>query len=505
VLGASIVFLDSTIVNIALPRIAQDLPTLGLSQLEAQSYIYSGYLLTLSALLILAGALSDHYGRRKMFDIGMVSFGMTSILCTFSPNAEFLIISRLLQGVSGALLIPGSLALIRHAYQGKGEGRAFGIWSAASAATTVLGPFVGGFLIDNFSWRAIFLLNIPLILTALIISKRYVEESTNHERFRGFDWLGAATAALALGGLTFGVIFGQERNWQDYRYIPILLIGTSALIAFPLLMKCRQHPLVPLSLFKLRNFSVINLSTLLIYGSLYVIFYYLTLFMQSTLGYSATAAGIATIPEALALIALSETFGKLGTKFGPYIFLSLGPVLMTVGVLLLTRVPVSSAPWILRFADPTTFIPPANYFTDFLPAFLVFGLGLSMLVAPLTTALMDSVTEVHAGLASAINNAISRTGPQLTGVLLFAVVTASFYQNLGNRLPNLNLSNQQTRLDISPLNKPTIQVTNEELQAVKRSSAEAFHVAMFIGAGLLAAGAAVNILGIRNKRNTNEE
>lgn len=498
ILGSSVVFLDSTVVNIALPKIAAELPTFGLGALEAQAYIYNGYLLTLSSLLILAGALSDRYGRRRMFQLGLASFGLTSLLCAIAPNMEFLIVARLLQGISGALLVPGSLALIRHAYQGKDEGKAFGLWSASSAATTILGPLVGGFLIDSISWRAIFLLNIPLILTALVISQAYIEESIDHSKFRGFDWLGAGVMILALGGLSFGVIYGQQRNWQDPLYIPILIIGATALVIFPFLMKKRAHALIPLTLFRSRNFTFINLSTLLIYGALYVVFYYLVLFTQGTLGYSATAAGIASLPQALLLAVFSEFFGKLGSRFGPRLFLVIGPALMALGVFLLTRVPITSSPWQLDLGSISTFMPPTSYFTDFLPAFLVFGLGLSMLVAPLTTALMDSVTENHAGLGSAINNAISRIGPQLAGVLLFAIVTASFYQNLQIKLPYLNTESNQTRQEISPLNKPSEHLTTAQTQATREASTEAFHTAMLIGALLLATGAAVNLIGVKN-------
>lgn len=500
ILGSSIVFLDSTVVNIALPKIAQDLPTTGLGKLEAQSYIYSGYLLTLSSLLILAGALSDHYGRRRMFKIGVITFGITSLLCAISPNIEFLIIARLLQGAAGALLIPGSLALIRHAFQGREEGKAFGIWSASSAATTILGPFVGGFLIDDISWRAIFLLNIPLAIGALELARKHIDESTDRSNYRGFDWLGAAIMSLALGGLTFGVIFGQQRNWQDPIYIPILLIGVIALVFFPFLMKSRPHALIPLTLFRSRNFTAINVSTFLIYGALYVIFYYLTIFMQGTLSYTATAAGVSGLPGALILTALSEKFGKLGSLYGPRLFLSAGPILMAAGILWLTRIPVTSSPWLLNLNNPTTFIPSQGFLIDFLPALLLFGFGLSMLVAPLTTALMDSVNEQHAGLASAINNAVSRTGPQLAGVLLFAVVTASFYQNLQGRIPSLNVSSSQTHQQISPLNKPDNTLNRADIEAAKESSTDSFHLAMLIGAALLATGAAVNVLGVRNKR-----
>src|SRR5881398_4065600 len=309
VLGSGIVFLDSTVVNVALPKIGRDLPRLFLGVLEGQSYVYNAYLLTLSALLILAGALTDYYGRKRMFIYGLVGFGLTSALCGLATNMEMLVLFRILQGATGALLVPGSLALLTANFSGEEQGRAFGTWAGASGATTILGPFIGGLLVDTISWRAAFLINVPLIAIALWATYVHVPESRNEAATAHFDWIGSAIVALAVGGLAFGTIYGQQRDWQDPLGYVALAVGVLCTIALPFYMARVPHPLIPLSLFRSRNFTVTHVSTLVIYGALYVTFYYLTLFMQGTIGYTAAAAGLAGIPGTLFLVFLSARFG----------------------------------------------------------------------------------------------------------------------------------------------------------------------------------------------------
>src|SRR6266851_977925 len=430
VLGSGIVFLDSTVVNVALPRIGRDLPRLWFGVLEGQSYVYNAYLLTLSSLLILAGALSDYYGRKRMFLYGLIGFGLTSVLCGLAPNMELLVLFRVLQGVAGAVLVPGSLALLTANFEGEAQGRAFGLWAGASGATTILGPFVGGLLVDTISWRAAFLINVPLIL-----------------------------------------------------------------IALPFYMARAPRPLIPLSLFRSRNFTVTNISTLVIYGSLYVTFYYLTLFMQGTIGYTAAAAGLAGIPGALFLTFLSPRFGALAGRVGSRLFMAVGPAIMALGVLWYARMPTTSTPWHLEPQDPSTFLPPLSYVLDLLPGGIIFGLGLCMLVAPLTTALMRSVPAHNAGLGSAINNAISRVGPQLAGALVFVFITASFYSYLAARRPDLNVNDPNFRKAVSPLNPSGLPLMAD---LVRNASPTAFHLAMIVGAALLILGAIVNAVGIQD-------
>jgi EmrB/QacA subfamily drug resistance transporter len=511
VLASGIVFLDSTVVNVALPRIGQELPSTLFAVLEGQSYVYTGYLLSVSALLILAGALTDYYGRKRMFTIGLAGFGITSVLCGLAPNMELLVLFRLLQGAAGAILVPGSLALIRSTFEGEAQGRAFGIWAGASAGTTILGPFLGGILVDTVSWRAAFLINVPLVVLALYATAAHVRETKDKDATGRFDWLGAFVAAVAVGGLSFGAIYGQQREWQDALAFVALALGALATAALPFLMARRRDPLVPLSLFRSRNFSVTNLSTLLIYGSLYVTFYYQALFLQGTLGYSAAAAGLAGLPAGVLLTLLSTRFGALAGRYGPRLFMSVGPALMALGVLWFVRVPPSSAAWTFAPGDASTYLPPQSYLVDFLPGLVVFGLGLAMMVAPLTTALMSSVPGRYAGVASAVNNAISRVGPQLAGAVIFIAITSSFYTGMAQRLPEIDTGAPWFRQGVAPLNRPKLvsenatfpQAVHERLEQIDRASREqstdAFHLAMLVGAALLAAGALVNAAGIRNE------
>jgi EmrB/QacA subfamily drug resistance transporter len=496
VLGSGIVFLDSTIVNVALPRIGRDLPRSFLGVLEGQSYVYNAYLLTLSALLILAGALSDFYGRKRMFLYGLVGFGATSLLCGLAPTMELLVLFRILQGAAGAMLVPGSLALITANFSGDEQGRAFGVWASASGATTILGPVVGGLLVDTVSWRAAFLINAPLVIVAAWATWRHIPESRDEKATANFDWLGAAVVALAVGGLAFGAIYGQQRAWRDPLGYVALAVGVVATIALPVLMRRSRHPLIPLDLFRSRNFAVTNLSTFVIYGALYVTFYYLALFQQGTLGYTAAAAGAGGIPGTLFLIFFSARFGSLAAKYGPRWFMAVGPVIMAIGVMWFARVPSDSSPWRLQVGDPNTFVPPLSYFTDFLPGTLLFGIGLMMMVAPLTTALMTSVPVRNSGVGSAINNAISRVGPQLAGALIFIFLTGSFYSTLATRLSGVDVSSETFRAQVSPLNTPS----DPQLAGIVRdASTSSLHIAMMIGAGLLLAGALVNAIGIRNR------
>lgn len=492
VLGSAVVFLDSTVVNVALPRIGQELRSGLFGVLEAQSYVYNGYLLTLSALLILAGALSDAYGRRRMYAVGLVGFGVTSALCGLAPSMDVLILGRLLQGVAGALLVPGSLALIRAGFPEGEQGRAIGVWSAASSATTLLGPLVGGVMVDTVGWRVAFLINVPLVLLALY-ALRAVPESGGVRAGR-FDWVGSLVVALAVGGLAFGAIRGQEQGWRDPGAFVALGLGALATLVFPFWMARVPHPLVPLSLFRSRTFAAINLSTFLIYGALYVSGYYQAIFFQGTLGYTALAAGAVGLPIGLALSLFSAPVGAMAGRYGPRPFLVAGPLLMALGLLWLARIPLSSLPW---RATPGDLWPSSGYLPDVLPAMLAFAAGLCLLVAPLTAALMVSVPGEQAGLGSAINNAVSRVGPQLAGALIFVLITLGFQADLERRSPQLT---PQQRSQAAPLNPPPQTLSPDAQTAVRQSSLRAFHQAMGLCAVLLGAGAMVNAVGLPSRR-----
>jgi EmrB/QacA subfamily drug resistance transporter len=499
VLGSGIVFLDSTVVTLALPKIGQELTSNLFGVLEAQSYIYYGYLLALSALLILAGALSDFHGRRRMFGIGLAGFGITSLMCGLAPNLELLIVFRILQGATGAILVPSSLAIITASFQGEEQGRAFGVWAGASAATTILGPFAGGLLVNSISWRAAFFINVPLVVVAYWATARFVPESKDEQASGQFDWLGATVVALAVGGLSFGAIRGQQQEWQDVAAFIALGVGAVAAVAFPFLMARSRHPLVPLELFRSRNFTVTNLSTLVIYGALYVTFSFMGIFLIGTLGYNEPTAGLAGIPGTLLLALFSTRFGKLAARYGPRLFMTAGPAIMGLGLLWFARIPASSKGWVFGSGPGQSFLPPVDYLLDLLPGYVIFGIGLVIMVAPLTTALMTSVPSVKSGVASAVNNAISRVGPQLAGALIFVVIAGSFYSGLQERVPQLDTSSAQVRGEFSPLNRPTVEVSPSVAVAVREQSTDSLHLAMLIAAGLLLLGAAINGVGITNR------
>ena len=497
VLGSGIVFLDSTVVNVALPKIGEELQSSFLGKFAAENFVYYGYLLSLSALLILAGALNDYYGRRRMFVVGLIGFGVTSLMCGVAPDILSLIAFRVLQGAAGALLVPGSLAIITATFEGEEQGRAFGLWAGASAATTILGPFVGGLLVDAVSWRAVFFINVPLVAFAVWACLKHVQESRDENATGQFDWLGATVVFLAVGGLSFGAIIGQQENWKGALPWLALGIGAVSAIAFPFLMARSPHPLVPLKLFRSRNFTVTNISTFVIYGALYVTFAFSVIFLQGTIGYNPAAAGLVGIPGSLFLVLFSTRFGKLAARYGPRIFMTVGPAIMALGLLWFARIPASTESWVFEIRHISTWPPPTSYYSALLPGFVLFGIGLMIMVAPLTTALMTSIPKENSGVASAVNNAISRVGPQLAGALIFVAITTSFYNHVGAKV-GLPGSDPQLRKQVAPLNPAEPTASPELKRASEQASTEVFHLAMFIAAGLLALGAAVNAVGIRN-------
>jgi EmrB/QacA subfamily drug resistance transporter len=500
VLGSAVVFLDSTIVNVALRAIGDQLPGTLVGRLEAQAYIVNGYLLTLAALLILAGALADVYGRRRLFIIGLAGFGVTSLICGLAPSMELLIVARLAQGAFGALLVPTSLALINANFEGAERGAAFGTWAAATSAMILLGPPIGGFLVDTFDWRIAFLINVPLVALGVLIAMTRLAESRNQDAPSRFDWLGAAVVALAVGGLAYGAIRGEAQRWSDPSAWVALAFGAAGTVALVPLMTRRKDPLIPPSLFASRNFTVTNVSTLLIYGALYAYASFQAIYLQGTLGYTAAGAGTASLPSTLGLVVLSTLFGRLAAKRGPRFFMAVGPALMALGLLWFLRLPAGSESWKLSYADVGSLVPSRGYLVDVLPAMVGFGLGISMLVAPLTTALMTSIPTGNSGLASAINNAISRIGPLLATAVIFIGVSAAFYGGLADRLPSTDVSSAEVRSELPPLNEPANQASAAEKQAAREASTDAFRLAMLIAALLCATGAVVNWVGIRDPR-----
>ncbi|GGX13800.1 MFS transporter [Streptomyces malachitofuscus] len=384
VLGSSMALLDSTVVNVALPRIGRDLD----ADLAALQWTVNAYMVTLAGLILLGGALGDRFGRRRVFVIGVLWFAVASLLCGLAPNAGMLIAARALQGVGGALLTPGSLALIQASFHPDDRGRAVGLWSGFGGIGAAVGPFVGGWLVDGPGWRWVFLLNVPLALLCAPVAVRHVPESAGGKAEGRFDVLGAALGAVALALVTYALIEADEGSLL---VAVSAVAGLAAAVAFVLVEKRRPAPMMPLDIFASRQFSAVNVVTLCVYAAFGGFFFLAALQLQVVVGWSALAAGTALLPTTALMLLLSARSGELGDRIGPRIPLTVGPLLCAAGMLLMLRVG-----------------PGASYATEVLPALLVLGLGMVTLVAPLTATVLASVDTARAGLASGINNAAAR-------------------------------------------------------------------------------------------------
>jgi MFS family permease len=408
---------------------------------------------------------------------------------------ELLVIGRIVQGAFGAVLVPGSLSIITATFDGEERGRAIGLWTAGTSATLIAGPLVGGALVQLVDWRAAFLVNVPLVLLALWPAAA-IAEGRGRERDARFDWLGAAVIAIAVGGLAFGATRGQQHAWQDPVAWAALAAGALATVAVPFLMTMRPDPLVPPALFRSRSFTAVNVATLLIYGALYVSFAAEGLFFQGTLGYSPVAAGAAGLPIALLLTFLSTPAGRFSSRMGPRPFMTAGPLVMAAALVWLALVPSTTAAWRADPSDLATWLPPADAVLHVMAPLTLFGIGISLVVAPLTTALMGSVPVRNAGLASAINNAISRVGQPLVWAVLFIAMTATFYPTLGGLVPGLDVDAPALREAVQPLASVHGDVPAAVRDAARVASIDAFRLAMIVSAGLLVLGSAVSAIGL---------
>ncbi|MFI1394214.1 MFS transporter [Streptomyces sp. NPDC020681] len=378
VLGSSMALLDSTVVNVALPHIGDDLN----ADLAALQWIVNAYTLTLAGLILLGGALGDRYGRRRIFVLGVVWFALASLLCGLAPNASVLIVARALQGVGGALLTPGSLALIQASFHPDDRAKAVGLWSGFGGIGAAIGPFVGGWLVDGPGWRWVFLLNVPVAALCVPVALRHVPESRDPSAHGRFDVLGATLGALSLALVTYGLI--DESWWAG-------IAGVAVGVAFVVVERRRPAPMLPPSIFKSRQFTAVNLVTVCVYAAFSGFFFLAALQLQVVAGYSALQAGTALLPTTVLMLLFSAKSGELGERIGPRIPLTVGPLFCAAGMLLMLRVGED-----------------ASYLADVLPALLVMGLGMVTLVAPLTATVLASVETARAGLASGINNAAAR-------------------------------------------------------------------------------------------------
>ncbi|MFE6997209.1 MFS transporter [Microbacterium sp. NPDC057659] len=396
VLASFVTFLDGTVVNVALPAISEELG----GGISTQQWVVDAYLITLSALILLAGSLSDAYGRVLIMRIGLIAFGVASVAVAAAPDPLVLIIARAAQGAAGALLVPSSLALITATMRGPVQAHAIGVWTAFTTAAQLVGPLMGGLFVDFLTWRLVFLINVlPIAVNLFLLGRLRLPE---HPRGAKVDWFSGILCAAGLGALVFALIEQPRLGWSSPA-IWLPLVGGITMLAGFLLRQARvPHPLMPLDMFRVRNFGWGNLATLFIYAALSLNGFVVVVYLQQGAGLGATEAGLASLPITILMILLSSRAGAWAGKYGPRIFMTVGPILMGLGALLLLTVGIEF-----------------NYWWQVLPSMLVMGLGLSITVAPLTAAILGSIDESRSGIASAVNNAVSR----VAGLLVVAMIS----------------------------------------------------------------------------------
>jgi EmrB/QacA subfamily drug resistance transporter len=445
ILGSGVATIDGSIVNVALPAIERDLG----GGLSAQQWVSNIYLLTLGSLILIGGSLGDIYGERRVFAIGLSAFGVFSIACAAAPTIGVLLAARALQGVAGALLTPSSLAVIVATFNRQERGAAIGAWTAWGAIASIVGPLVGGGIVDNASWRWIFVINPPLIVVTLVLLFASVPAG-KRAMGRRVDYLGAALCVVGLGGIVFALIEEPHYSWSSPVILIPLIAGALLFSAFLVYERRAKDPMLELSLFARRNFSVGNLETLAMYAGLSILFFFLVIFLQEVAHYSAIKAGLCTLPVTGVMFLLSRRFGALADRYGPRLFMGAGPLIAAGGILLLLRTGLHT-----------------SYVTDLLPALVIFGVGLSLTVAPLTATVLAGADERDAGIASAINNAIARVAG-LVGISLIGVVIAGSLKG--------------------------------DTFAPDHASVTAFHHALLICAALVASGGVAGAIGIVNPK-----
>jgi EmrB/QacA subfamily drug resistance transporter len=409
-LGSGMAFLDGTVVNVALPAMGEDLD----ADIAGLQWIVNGYMLMLASLILLSGSLGDRLGRRRLFVVGVIWFALASAVCAAAPTLEVMIAGRVLQGIGGALLTPGSLAILQTSFRHSDRGKAVGAWSGLTSVAAAIGPFVGGTLVDHGSWRLIFLINLPLALITVLVAMRHVPDTRDETSTGKLDIGGAALATIGLAGLTLGLISAGDRGFGDPAVLTSLVIGLVGLAVFVEVERRSSHPMLPPGIFKNLRFTGANLVTVVVYGALGTATFLVVVYLQTVLGYDALEAGAALLPMTLLMLALSGYAGSLSERVGARIPMTIGPLLMAGGFLLMRRIG-----------------PGSGYFSDVLPAVVVLGLGLVSTVAPLTATVLSSVEDHHAGIASGVNNAVARSAQLMAvaAIPLAAGITGDSYRD----------------------------------------------------------------------------
>jgi EmrB/QacA subfamily drug resistance transporter len=487
ILATAVVLVDSTVVNVALPAIERDLG----GGLAGQQWTANVYLLTLGSLLLIGGSLGDIFGERRVFSAGVIGFGVTSVLCAVAPTIEVLVAARALQGVAGALLTPAALAVIVNTFPSEQRGRAIGMWTAWAGIGAVLGPLVGGQIVDNASWRWIFAINVPLLVLTLFLVARTMSGEERVQRGK-VDLIGATLCATGLAGMTYGLIEQPLEGFGDPMVFVPLTLGALLFAAFLAYERRTPAPMLPLDLFKRRNFAIGNIETLTQYGGLGVLFFFLILFLQQVAGYSALEAGTAVLPVSIVMFFLSARFGGLADRLGPRWFMGAGPLVSALGLALFARLDQD-----------------VNYLTDLLPAMVLFALGLSMTVAPLTATVLADADEHNAGVASGVNNAIARVAGLVAvaavGLLIAAQYGAALEEELGPLADRpalaapLEAAKRQPLAEVDPAGLPPA-ARQRVAEATGAASVSAFRLGMGIAAVLVAAGGLLGLIGLRNPR-----
>jgi len=488
ILASSMAFIDGTAVNVALPYLQKSLNATAIGV----QWVVEGYSLFLSALLLVGGSLGDRFGRRRIFCIGVAIFALASAGCGLSASIEQLIITRALQGVGGALLVPGSLAIISASFDEKRRGRAIGTWSGFSAITTAFGPVLGGWLIEHVSWRAVFFINVPIAVAVIVLSIWHVPESRDETETGSLDWSGALLATVGLGGVVFGLIESSRVGFAQPSVIGSLAVGLLAVGAFLFNERRARNPMVPLRLFRRLDFAGANILTLLLYAALSGAFFFVPLNLIQIQGYSATAAGAAILPFVLIMFLLSRWSGGLVDRLGARLPLVVGPLIAAGGFALFAWPAVSS-----------------NYWTSFFPPMIVMGLGMAISVAPLTTTVMGSVPTEQSGVASGINNTVARAAGLLAIAILGVVMLQTFGTNLERRLAQIPVSDEvrkaitDQRMRLAAVELPAnVDATQKAAvqQVVTDSFISGFRLIVLIGAALAAMSAFSSWLLIGRKK-----
>jgi EmrB/QacA subfamily drug resistance transporter len=488
ILGSFVAGLDATVVNVALPSIERDLG----GGLAGQQWVSNAYLLTLGSLILVGGSLGDIFGERRVFTLGVTGFGVVSVVCAVAPSIEVLVAGRALQGVFGALLTPSALAVIVSSFPPDERGAAIGSWTAWSGIAFVIGPLAGGWLIDVASWRWIFAVNVPFVITTVLIVRVAVSERVREGKRAPVDVLGATLCALGLAGPVYALIRQPSVGWGSPEVLVAMLLGIALLAAFIVREARTPYPMLPLGLFRRRNFAFGNIETLAMYGGLSAVLFFLVLFLQQVAGYDALQAGLATLPTTIVMFLLSRYAGRLADRYGPRWFMGLGPLVAAAGLMMLQRVDAHF-----------------EYFTDPFPALLLFSVGLSATVAPLTATVLADADENNAGIASGVNNAIARIASLLAVAALGAVVAAQFGTVLARELGGRQLSPPAQRV-VAEAKKQTLARADPGTlppdegrfvsRAAENASVSAFHTGVGIASALVALGGLLGLVGIRNPR-----